>query len=134
MALKDSRIVPVLAVDDIDRAIGFYRDKLGLEVRRAQEDPTSAFVHVGEDRFLLYTSTFKRGETTVASFIVDDVEATVRELRDRGVTFEEYDLPELKTEDGVAQTGDFKSAWIKDSEGNTIAFSESSSATMEKAA
>lgn len=135
MALRDTAIVPVLAVDDLDRATAFYRDKLGLEVERFEQDPTTAMVHVGETGWLmLYTSSFKRGETTAASFIVPDVESTVAELRERGVEFEEYDLPGLKTEHGIASFEGFKTAWLKDSEGNTIAVSQEQAAAIRRAA
>jgi hypothetical protein len=59
---------------------------------------------------------------------VDDIEATVRELRARGVKFEEYDLPGLRTVDGIAEiAGNYPSkgtgergAWFHDSEGNLL--------------
>jgi catechol 2,3-dioxygenase-like lactoylglutathione lyase family enzyme len=136
MSIRDSSIMTVLAVDDLDRAEAFYRDKLGLEVRRLTQDPTSAVVHVqaGDSRLLLYKSTYPRGQNTVASFLVKDVEDTVSDLRSRGVTFEEYDMPGLKTTNGIAVIGDLHSAWFKDSEGNTIAISTESSEVMRKAA
>jgi catechol 2,3-dioxygenase-like lactoylglutathione lyase family enzyme len=135
MGLKDSSIMPVLAVDDIDRAIGFYHDKLGLEVRRMADDPSSALVEIGgSGRLLLYKSTYRRGETTVASFLVSDVQGTVSELRSRGITFEEYDTPGLKTVGGIASMGDLRTAWFKDSEGNTIAVSNDLTEAMSRAA
>lgn len=128
MNFKDASIMPVLAVDDLDRATAFYRDKLGLSVRTSGEMPGSALVEIGSNSYLfLYTTEFRRGENTVASFLVEDVKGTVRELRGRGVTFEEYDLPGLRTEDGIADLGEEgQTAWFKDSEGNTIAVSERS--------
>ena len=135
MGLKDAYTMPVLAVDDLDRAIIFYRDKLGLTVRRLEEDSSSALVETGESgRLLLYKSTFRRGETTAASFLVDDVEGVVRELRGRGVSLQEYDLPGLKTNNGVAVLGDLHTAWIKDSEGNIIAISNQLPEVMRRAA
>jgi catechol 2,3-dioxygenase-like lactoylglutathione lyase family enzyme len=135
MDLKESSIVPVLAVDDLDRAVGFYRDRLGLEVRRLHDDPGTALVETGRSgRLLLYTSSYRRGETTAASFLVDDVETTVSELRGRGVAFEDYDLPGLKTVGGIASMGDLRSAWFKDSEGNTIAISNELPEVARKAA
>lgn len=135
MSLKDSTIVPVLAVDDLDRAIGFYRDKLGLDVHRVEEDPTSALVQLrGEDAFLIYKSGYKQGETTAASFSVSDVERTVDELRGRGVKFEDYDLPGLKTDRGIATLGEMKGAWFKDSEGNTLAITDMQAERARKAA
>ena len=135
MGLKHSSIMPTIAVDDLDRAVAFYGDKLGFTVRRLEEDPSSALVEVGDDdRLLLYKSSFPRGETTAAAILVDDVEGTVRDLRGRGVTFEEYDLPGLKTVNGVATMGEIQSAWFKDSEGNTLAISREIREVMRKAA
>jgi hypothetical protein len=57
----------------------------------------------------------------VAGFRVPDLHATVPALRERGVTFEEYDLPDLKTVDGIASVGDVRAAWCKDPDGNILA-------------
>ncbi len=135
MSLKDTYFMPVLAVDDIERATTFYRDKLGFTVRADERMPDGAIVRTGSSYLLIYKTEFRRGENTVASFLVDDVEATVRELRGRGITFEEYDLPGLKTEDGIVSMGEFgQTAWFKDSEGNTIALSTDIREQFSKAA
>ena len=63
---------------------------------------------------------------------VNDIEATISELRSRGVVFEEYDLPGLKTIDGIAEIeGQYPSkgsgergAWVRDSEGNMLGIGE----------
>ena len=136
MGIKSASIMPVLAVDDIDRATAFYRDKLGCEVHRLDDDPSGGVVvHIGESRLFLYKTTFRRGENTVASLVVDDVEGTVGELRGRGVMFEEYDLPGLKTEQGIATYGEanMKAAWFKDSEGNTISVNPDLELALRKA-
>jgi catechol 2,3-dioxygenase-like lactoylglutathione lyase family enzyme len=136
MSFKDSSIMPVLAVDDLERAKAFYSDKLGFRVRQDESMPGSAVVEVGSSSYIfLYTTEFKRGENTVASFLVADVRETVRELRGRGVTFEEYDLPGLKTEDGVVTMSEGnEGAFFKDSEGNTIAVSTDFTEALRKAA
>ena len=135
MSFKDTYIMPVLAVDDLDRATTFYRDRLGFTVREDERMPDGAIVQIGANYLLIYKTDFRRGENTVASFLVEDVKATVHELRDRGITFEEYDLPGLKTEDGVVSMGDFgQTAWFKDSEGNTIAISTDIRESLSKAA
>jgi catechol 2,3-dioxygenase-like lactoylglutathione lyase family enzyme len=136
MNFKDAAIMPVLAVDDLERATTFYRDKLGFTVRVSDEMPGAAVVEVGSSHYLfLYKTAFRRGENTVASFLVSDVAASVRELRGRGVTFEEYDLPGLKTVDGIVHNDENnQSAWFKDSEGNTIAISTDFTAALRKAA
>lgn len=68
---------------------------------------------------------YKRGATkadhTVAGFIVEDVEKEVKELKEKGVVFEEYDTPETKTVNSIASKDGGKSAWFKDTEGNIIA-------------
>lgn len=136
MSFRDSSIMPVLAVDDIERAASFYRDKLGFTVSQLGDTPDTLVVEIGsKDYLLLYKTEFKRGETTAASFLVDDVEGTVDELRGRGVRFEEYDLPGLKTESGVATYGEnMKTAWFRDSEGNVLAISTDISQSLRKAA
>jgi hypothetical protein len=55
---------------------------------------------------------------------VDDVGAEVAELKARGVVFEEYDMPGIKTVNGIATAGGAKTAWFKDTEGNTLAVSQ----------
>jgi catechol 2,3-dioxygenase-like lactoylglutathione lyase family enzyme len=136
MGLSISSVMPTIAVDDLDRAIRFYSDTLGLSVRKLEGDMgDGALVEVGgSDRLLLYKSGYRRGETTSASFLVDDLEGAVRELRDKGVRFEEYDFPGLKTENGIATSGDLKTGWFKDSEGNTLAISNQPAEIMRKAA
>ena len=58
----------------------------------------------------------------------------MRELRGKGVKFEEYDFPGLKTVNGIATTGDLKTAWFRDSEGNILAISNEVAEVMRKAA
>ena len=135
MGLSITSVLPTIAVEDLDRAIRFYGDTLGLTVRRLEGDMDSAIVEVGDsDRLLLYKSTYRRGETTYASFVCDDVEGSVRELRDKGVKFEEYDFPGLKTVNGIATIGDLKTGWFRDSEGNILAISNEVPEVMRKAA
>jgi hypothetical protein len=59
-------------------------------------------------------------EHTLAHFAVADLGATVRELRERGVQFEEYDRPDIRTVEGIATFEDFRAAWFKDPDGNII--------------
>ena len=64
------------------------------------------------------------GQHTQMAWFVSDIAATVAELKRRGVRFEEYDFPGLKTIDGVADLGYEKSAWFRDSEGNLLALGQ----------
>ncbi len=137
MGLQNASIMPTLGVADLDRSIRFYRDTLGFDVRTLSEGGggNSALVEIGSDgRLLLYKSTFQHGDTTTAAILVDDIESCVREFRDRGVQFEEYDLPGLKTENGIATDGDMRTAWFKDPDGNILAVSTESREVMRRAA
>ncbi len=110
-----------LPAQDIERAKAWYAEKLGLTP--AGLDPLGDAVYEFADgtRFLLFQSKGQpSGTHTQLALEVDDVDSTFQDLRARGVKFEEYDFPGLKTVNGVATFGDLKSVWIKDSEGNII--------------
>lgn len=118
--IKDRRSHTTLPASDLGRAKKFYAEKLGLNP--LTESPGALFyVTGGGTRFTLFpTPNLTRGGHTQMGFSVDDVEKSVAVLRAAGVVFEEYDFPGLKTIGGVAQTGDVRAAWFKDSEGNLI--------------
>jgi len=119
--LINAPVHPTLPVVDLNRAKKFYQEKLGLKV--IMEDPSPGAVLQAGDGTFLYI--FQRGTTkadhTAASFTVKDVEATVKELKAKGVVFEDIDTPSFKTVDGIATMGELKGAWFKDTEGNTLA-------------
>jgi catechol 2,3-dioxygenase-like lactoylglutathione lyase family enzyme len=115
--LKDSPVVTTLPVTDPARARRFYAEKLGL----TPTEPDGDFYECGDGtKFVISTMGFKPGGHTQMAFAVKDIAATVKELRAKGIRFEEYDSGTLKTVDGVADQGDLKAAWFKDSEGNMI--------------
>jgi hypothetical protein len=58
----------------------------------------------------------------MAAFRVEDIDDVVSMLRERGVKFEDYDLPGLKTENGIGRIGDLRAAWARDPDGNILAF------------
>jgi catechol 2,3-dioxygenase-like lactoylglutathione lyase family enzyme len=119
--LSDHPVYATIAAADISRARAFYEQTLGFSVDR--KDPVGG-VHYrsGTTRFYLYPSQFAgHAQHTLASWEVDDVEATVAELTARGVVFEQYDLPEIKTDErGIAELGSMKAAWFKDPDGNVL--------------
>jgi hypothetical protein len=63
-------------------------------------------------------------KASTAFWAVDDVVTEVAELKSRGVVFEEYDMPGIKTVNGIASGGGAKTAWFKDTEGNILAISQ----------
>jgi catechol 2,3-dioxygenase-like lactoylglutathione lyase family enzyme len=106
---------------DIARARKFYEEVLGAQV--VAEDAGGIFYRTGDTVFGLYQTEFAgTSQHTLGSFVVDDVEKAVADLRSKGVTFEEYDMPGIKTVDGIADMGGgYKGAWFKDPEGNILA-------------
>ena len=123
MALSDSRVDTVIAVSDLEKARQFYESQLGL--RRVEVDEGGVRYTCGEGtRVFIYPSQENAGTAsgTVAGWLVDDLDATMSELASRGVTFERYDQPGLATDErGVFDAGDFRAAWIRDPDGNTLA-------------
>lgn len=126
-SLTNAREAAVLRAEDYDRAKRFYQEKLGLPVTDSPGPTRGGMVKTGAaTMFMIYERPgMSAPENTTLAFDVPDVEATVAELRARGVEFEDYDIPEigLKTVDGVARHDGQMEAWFKDSEGNTIVIS-----------
>ena len=109
-----------LPVKDLQRARRFYADKLGLMPR--SELPGGLIYQCKDSRFFLFPSSgASNGQFTQAIWQTDNVEAEVAALKSKGVVFEEYNTPDLKTVNSIATTGNSRSAWFKDSEGNLLA-------------
>ena len=115
---------PTLPAADMERAKRFYAEKLGL----SPLVETEAWItyRSGSTIFQLYpTSSAGTAGHTLGGWVTDDLEATVTGLRENGVVFEEYDMPGLRTVDGIADLGGVeRAAWFRDSEGNILAVSE----------
>ncbi len=108
----------------LDRARRWYEDTLGLVPER--EDPGGTWYRFASDTWLNLYATPSAGtaQNTIAGWTVRDIETVMAALRERGVAFEDYDMGELKTVDGLADFGMAKAAWFKDSEGNVYELSE----------
>ena len=121
--LANSPIRPTIPVVDLNRAKRFYETTLGLKPISANNDNISgiAIFECGDGTIMeLYQRGPSKADHTVATFEVSDIEEEVNMLRGRGVNFEEYDMPEIKTQNGIATQGSVKAAWFKDSEGNNL--------------
>jgi len=117
-----SSVSPTLPVVDLKRSEKFYQEKLGLKLLR--EDPSpGATLGAGGCELYIYQREPTKADHTVAAFRVDNVEASVKELRGKGIKFEEYDMPKLKTRDGIFSMDGYSAAWFKDPDGNIIAIS-----------
>jgi predicted enzyme related to lactoylglutathione lyase len=122
--LKITESAATLPAQDMARARKFYEQRLGLTPNEVGQDG-GVFYKTGSSRFLVFPSMGKpSGDHTQLAIDVEDVVATVNELKKSGVKFEDYDFPSLKTQDGIADIGGSKGAWFKDSEGNLIAIGE----------
>jgi catechol 2,3-dioxygenase-like lactoylglutathione lyase family enzyme len=112
-----------LKAPDLDEVVEFYEGKLGLRVadrRSLGPGHEDVVIQVGEDATICVELGDGGRADTPIGFEVEDVEAVVDELRARGVEPEEYDLPSIKTVNGIASWGDVQAAWIKDPGGNLI--------------
>jgi len=110
-----------LPASDIARAKAFYGDQLGLKPVDSYED-NSLVYETGGARFVVYQSAFAgTNQATAASWEVDDVAGAVRELKSRGVEFQEFEMEDMKMVDSVLTAPDgMKAAWFFDSERNII--------------
>jgi catechol 2,3-dioxygenase-like lactoylglutathione lyase family enzyme len=127
MGLKDCEVEPAVAVSDLDRARGFYEGQLRLEPGDEEPGISVRYPCGGGTRLFVYLAPDNAGRSTatLAGWSVDDLDATMAELASRGVAFERYDQPGLKTDEhGVFSTGDFRAAWMKDPDGNTFAIGQ----------
>lgn len=121
--LADAPVQAAIPASDMERAKRFYRDTLGLTISREAEG--AVHFESGGMRFFVYpTSNAGQAPHTLAAWLVADLDAEMAELRGRGVTFEEYDLPGLKTVNGVAELASMRGAWFRDSEGNILGVSQ----------
>ncbi len=122
--LATSPVTTILPVVDADRARDFYDRVLGLTYAGMSGDGKHLFTISGGTLALLKKPEPTKAEHTALSFEVHDVADAVRDLTSRGVVFEEYDLPGLKTVDKVCILGSEKAAWFKDTEGNILCVHE----------
>jgi predicted enzyme related to lactoylglutathione lyase len=106
---------------DVQRARNFYEQMIGLTPK---QDYAGGVIYEcgGTEVFLYPTDNAGTSKASQAFWQVDDVEAEVAELKARGVVFEEYEGFAMKN--SIATGGGAKTAWFKDTEGNTLAISE----------
>ncbi|HKO74088.1 MAG TPA: VOC family protein [Gaiellaceae bacterium] len=126
--LVNADIAAIVPVSGVDKAVEFYGDVLGLELQVRRDDlpeNREAEFRAGDGTLVVYESVAAgQSRGTVAGFRVEDLDSVVAGLRERGVVFEEYDLPDLKTENGIAMIGDLRASWARDPDGNIIAFEQ----------
>ena len=118
--LKDSPVHATIAVLDYDRARTFYEKTLGF-VPTSVTPGGAFYASGGGTRFFVYPSkTAGTNQATYAGWAVKDIDAVVKDLKQRGVKFETYDMPQMDKATGIATFGPLRSAWFKDTEGNIL--------------
>ena len=123
---EGKRCAAMLPASDIERAKSWYADHLGLKPTHEDEGGVQYVTGDGTE-FWVYPSQFAgTNQATAMGFMAKDLSGEMDDLKSRGVTFEDYDIPGVKTVEGVAEFGEGeRGAWFKDSEGNIIALFES---------
>lgn len=127
MSLSAYRVRPSIAVSDLVQAASFYGGKLRLTAGEAQSDESLIYACGCGTSLHVYESPAQAGKAsaTLATWYVADLEDVVDELGSRGVTFERYDDPTLKSDTkGIHELGDGRVAWFKDPDGNTFAIEQ----------
>ena len=129
---ENSIALATLAASDQERARKFWKDVFGLEPVRS--DPGGDFYVIGGVGVLVYESQFAgTNKATAFSIMTDDLDRDMTALRAKGVAFHDYDLPGIKTENGVVDMDGERGAWFDDSEGNIISIAQPTSMSMDEA-
>ncbi|HMI41743.1 MAG TPA: VOC family protein [Sphingomicrobium sp.] len=115
---------PMIAVKDLDRARKFYEETLGL--KQVDDFGEGFMLKSGDTKFNVYRSEFAgTNKATALNFDVDDIDAEVRELKDKGILFEHYELEGLTPKGDIYVGEGMKTAWFKDPDGNILSLLES---------
>lgn len=114
---------PMLAVKDLDRARKFYEENLGL--KEVDDFGEGFMLKSGDTQVSVYRSEFAgTNKATALTFDVDDIEDEVRSLKEKGVSFEHYDLEGLTPKGDIYEGEGMKTAWFKDPDGNILSLIE----------
>jgi catechol 2,3-dioxygenase-like lactoylglutathione lyase family enzyme len=120
--LRDKTAVATLAVKDLAAARKFYEGKLGLEVTDEQGEEALTFAS-GSSTVLVYRSQYAgTNKATAVNWLVGkDLDKIVAGLKERGVTFERYEMPDMTHRGDIHVADGLEVAWFKDPDGNIIA-------------
>ncbi len=119
--LGDRNAMATVAVRDLETAREFYEETLGLKITGTEGEEAISFGS-GSTTLLVYRSRYAGTSkaTAVTWAVGDEIDEIVRTLREKGVTFEHYDMPDMKMEEDIHVMGEMKVAWLKDPDGNIL--------------
>jgi catechol 2,3-dioxygenase-like lactoylglutathione lyase family enzyme len=121
--LNNTQLMTTLPATDLDRARKFYENKLGLKTIKSE----NGMLYLGSNgnTIAIYEREIPtKADHTVLTFEVNKIESEIKELENKGVKFEDYNMPDLKTVNHIAEKENEKAAWFKDSEGNILCIHE----------
>jgi predicted enzyme related to lactoylglutathione lyase len=119
--LQKSPMYAYIPAKDLARARRFYEEKVGLKPRQEIAGGVAYEFAGGTACFLYPTPNAGTSKASQAFWQVEDVEQEVAELKERGVKFEDFDVPGVKSDDGIVTAGGARAAWFRDTEGNILA-------------
>lgn len=126
--IADSQTYTMLPVADLERARKFYRDVLGIEEHLVTEG--GVMYRSGGSQFFVFPSRFRASGHTQMSWVVADIKEEVAALKTKGIEFDEFDLPGIKSVDGIVQSGpNVWTAWFKDPDGNLLGLTQMNSSS-----
>lgn len=119
--LGESSATPTIGVKDLNQARQFYEKKLGLTPLQEGDENVQLYKS-GDGIVEIYKSDFAgtNKSTAMTWALGDNLESEVKSLRDRGIEFEHYQMPEAKVEGDIHVMKDMKAAWFKDPDGNIL--------------
>jgi catechol 2,3-dioxygenase-like lactoylglutathione lyase family enzyme len=121
--LTDKRSYTTIPVSDLARANKFYRETLGLTVD--MDTDGGVMYSSGGTQIFVYPSRYKASGHTQMSWVVDDIKEEVAALKAKGIKFDEFDIPGVKTVDGIAQSGpNVLTAYFRDPDGNLLGLTQ----------
>lgn len=124
--LNGDKAFPGFSVNDIQKAKEFYGQTLGLEVSDAMMGLLELHLK-GENKVLIYPKpNHTPASFTILNFPVENIEETVKWLKEKGVAFESYDEPMKTGDDNIFRGGGPVIAWFKDPAGNILSLIEES--------
>jgi len=123
--LANARVCADVPTADLKRARHFYEATLGLKALKIDDERGVYYEAGGGTMLNLYVRPVSPAVSTIATFLVEDIEEVMSGLRSRDVSFEEYDKPDLKTKNGLFKDrSGFKVSWFKDPDGNILSLEQ----------
>jgi catechol 2,3-dioxygenase-like lactoylglutathione lyase family enzyme len=121
--LNESNTYTTIPVSDLERAVRFYSETLGLTPAMVTEG--GVMYRSGGTQFFVYPSRHKASGHTQMSWVVGDIKAEVAALRGKGIEFLVFDVPGVKTVDGISQSGPAVwTAYFRDPDGNLLGLTQ----------